>query len=117
MFFWRKNVSAYPFEMPWQFAEGCEGNSENRRFAGREPEGKEYGLHWELLSQIPTSAILPWGLRIANAFFAPGATPPQMLVARFLSEVLAIFLFSAGFLTGGKLDSARADHRKQSETN
>jgi hypothetical protein len=40
-----------------------------------------------------------------------------MLVARFLSEVLAIFLFFAGFLTGGKLDSARADHRKQSETN
>ena len=63
-------------------------------------EDLAHGWFWLQLSQIPTSPILPWGLRIANLFFDPGVTPVQMLVARIGSATLIVALFSAGFWAG-----------------
>lgn len=63
-------------------------------------EETPHNLFLVWLSQIPTSPMLPWGLRGANLFFSPGVTPAQMLAARILSAVLIISLFSGGFLAG-----------------
>ena len=64
-------------------------------------EETPHNLFLVWLSQIPTSPMLPWGLRGANLFFSPGVPRRRCLLPESCQLFLSFLCFPVVFWQGG----------------